>query len=88
MENGNRTFPDEMTKAYIKANAWSFPPGQPPPNHAELLFAEQRADGDICRYYGDSEGNYWFDSVRLAAFDKEMKKAQRRRRERYAARYR
>ncbi len=67
-----QALPEEARK-----NAWSFR-GLVPPNKAEEIYREICA-GTVYIYYADDFGNYWYNTDRQIAFEKEMQEAQKKR---------
>ncbi len=61
----------------VRKNAWSFR-GLDPPNRAEEIYRETCA-GTMYIYYADAFGNYWYNTDRQIAFEKEMQEARKKR---------
>ena len=69
---------EQFDKIYKEQGpAWSFPPGERPPDNAEEIYREKRPNGDTYIYYQDKSGKLWYKSARIEKFDEEMRLAQR-----------
>ena len=59
---------------YIKANAWSFRPGE---TSGKLVCVEKTKYGTFKYYYDETDGTYWYESEVTERFHRELKEKEK-----------
>lgn len=80
---------EEFDRIYSEYGpAWSFPPGEKPPNNAKEIYrtTETRlGKTTTIIYYMDAESKLYFENMAITEFDREMRERDRIRRMRKRA---
>ena len=79
MEKHEVIFRSEEELREVRGNAWTIGAYSIPEEPVEYLGSLAEKD-DICHYYRDRNGKYFYESERSLRFDREMREAQERRR--------